>query len=161
MESFKPYYNWNTFNTEIDWSPVISSLVLNLIITGIPSIHELFKGGIMFTVVLNLIITGIPSIHYLRLLLRFQSLYRFKPYYNWNTFNTKLIYLYTISTVSFKPYYNWNTFNTEKLTPVKDYDYTVLNLIITGIPSIRKKKKYVKIVIVVLNLIITGIPSIL
>ena len=37
----------------------------------------------------------------------------FKPYYNWNTFNTN----YTrennrLIEVCFKPYYNWNTFNT-------------------------------------------------
>ena len=37
--SFKPYYNWNTFNTRIELSACrISSQVLNLIITGIPSI---------------------------------------------------------------------------------------------------------------------------
>ena len=37
--SFKPYYNWNTFNTEDNgafWR--LMNEVLNLIITGIPSI---------------------------------------------------------------------------------------------------------------------------
>ena len=38
--SFKPYYNWNTFNTsEAVWYKLLSS-VLNLIITGIPSIQK-------------------------------------------------------------------------------------------------------------------------
>ena len=39
--SFKPYYNWNTFNTTIDNNTAnyyFQQLVLNLIITGIPSI---------------------------------------------------------------------------------------------------------------------------
>ena len=37
----------------------------------------------------------------------------FKPYYNWNTFNTEgdLCVMITDS-LGFKPYYNWNTFNT-------------------------------------------------
>ena len=62
--SFKPYYNWNTFNTQIYVLYVNTyNMVLNLIITGIPSI---LKDQNMFTdnvsEVLNLIITGIPSI---------------------------------------------------------------------------------------------------
>ena len=62
--SFKPYYNWNTFNTSV-----------------IDNHHPYYN------IVLNLIITGIPSI------LRKSNLYHmtkwcFKPYYNWNTFNT-------------------------------------------------------------------------
>ena len=36
----------------------------------------------------------------------------FKPYYNWNTFNTAMIGVAGIGIFSFKPYYNWNTFNT-------------------------------------------------
>ena len=37
--SFKPYYNWNTFNTYITLRDhVLIKRVLNLIITGIPSI---------------------------------------------------------------------------------------------------------------------------
>ena len=39
----------------------------------------------------------------------------------------------------FKPYYNWNTFNTEILGKALGEDFEVLNLIITGIPSIRRK----------------------
>ena len=62
---------------------------------------------------------------------------------------------------SFKPYYNWNTFNTAKVCILKEAYYEVLNLIITGIPSIQTMKDYIMIVTVVLNLIITGIPSIL
>ena len=65
-KGFKPYYNWNTFNTDLQLIIVCTTCkVLNLIITGIPSIlkHSIFtmnwhKG--------------------------------FKPYYNWNTFNTDL-----------------------------------------------------------------------
>ena len=37
--------------------------------------------------VLNLIITGIPSIHRIAEFLN-NSKFGFKPYYNWNTFNT-------------------------------------------------------------------------
>ena len=37
----------------------------------------------------------------------------FKPYYNWNTFNTILgVGDGDEKEKSFKPYYNWNTFNT-------------------------------------------------
>ena len=36
----------------------------------------------------------------------------FKPYYKWNTFNTKIGYEYLEAQYSFKPYYKWNTFNT-------------------------------------------------
>ena len=38
----------------------------------------------------------------------------FKPYYNWNTFNTTYCLVLTIVlALCFKPYYNWNTFNTQ------------------------------------------------
>ena len=40
---------------------------------------------------------------------------------------------------SFKPYYNWNAFNTKILELRWTYPYRVLNLIITGMPSIRQK----------------------
>ena len=63
-------------------------------------------------VVLNLIITGIPSI-------LFWIVYdstidcSFKPYYNWNTFNTDRVMFWIGAAIrGFKPYYNWNTFNT-------------------------------------------------
>ena len=63
--------------------------VLNLIITGIPSILLGIFGAIAFwSFVLNLIITGIPSI--LRVLNenRKEMKRRFKPCYKWNAFNT-------------------------------------------------------------------------
>ena len=61
---FKPYYNWNTFNT------FVGSMGRKVIFG-----------------VLNLIITGIPSIPVVKRSLILASI-RFKPYYNWNTFNT-------------------------------------------------------------------------
>ena len=37
----------------------------------------------------------------------------FKPYYNWNTFNTEYNADGLLNDIEgFKPYYNWNTFNT-------------------------------------------------
>ena len=36
----------------------------------------------------------------------------FKPYYNWNTFNTVGGISQELIQGCFKPYYNWNTFNT-------------------------------------------------
>ena len=39
----------------------------------------------------------------------------FKPYYKWNTFNTKenrINASFDTPGESFKPYYKWNTFNT-------------------------------------------------
>ena len=46
----------------------------------------------------------------------------FKPYYNWNTFNTmeKIKQKYGRS-ISFKPYYNWNTFNTPDFISDEEY----------------------------------------
>ena len=41
FESFKPYYNWNTFNTPDEITGQKVSVVLNLIITGIPSIQSI------------------------------------------------------------------------------------------------------------------------
>ena len=62
-KSFKPYYNWNTFNTVLEDLVSIIKAVLNLIITGIPSI-------LLFHISFSFCLQG------------------FKPYYNWNTFNT-------------------------------------------------------------------------
>ena len=110
----------------------------------------------------------------------------FKPYYNWNTFNTSSVSLLTyvqppvlnliitgIPSIQknifkhkgfypcFKPYYNWNTFNTHGVPNAPRGATEVLNLIITGIPSILYLAvKEDKEILVVLNLIITGIPSI-
>ena len=66
--------------------------------------------------VLNLIITGIPSILVSYMMLSISIGMSFKPYYNWNTFNTVAPKLARELGVSFKPYYNWNTFNTEAST---------------------------------------------
>ena len=38
--------------------------------------------------------------------------WRFKPYYNWITFNTKWRLVEVTTCEGFKPYYNWITFNT-------------------------------------------------
>ena len=68
----------------------------------------------------------------------FISFWSFKPYYNWNAFNTYVVNreLYC-GLKCFKPYYNWNTFNTaEEMKKTVDQRKEVLNLIITGIPSI-------------------------
>ena len=62
-------------------------VVLNLIITGIPSILTDKSQLQNWKEVLNLIITGIPSIHFKK---HYKDILNtgFKPYYNWNTFNT-------------------------------------------------------------------------
>ena len=86
-------------------------VVLNLIITGIPSILTDKSQLQNWKEVLNLIITGIPSIHFKK---HYKDILNtgFKPYYNWNTFNTQTTNVLEISVICFKPYYNWNTFNT-------------------------------------------------
>ena len=61
--------------------------------------------------VLNLIITGIPSIPEINKVYGFK-IPSFKPYYNWNTFNTFRFENVKEVLLCFKPYYNWNTFNT-------------------------------------------------
>ena len=86
--------------------------VLNLIITGIPSIHDYERHNECRNSVLNLIITGIPSIL------------------------MKNVIPELLKEFSFKPYYNWNTFNTLDNHTFDDCLVQVLNLIITGIPSI-------------------------
>ena len=85
----------------------------------------------------------------------------FKPYYNWNTFNTKIVMYYLKHMkLCFKPYYNWNTFNTPQVYSPSSKEGFVLNLIITGIPSILSHTDLDGVTSAVLNLIITGIPSI-
>ena len=64
--------------------------------------------------VLNLIINGIPSILHIKCKI-IPTIYSFKPYYKWNTFNTVN-----------------NDF--------KEIIFRVLNLIINGIPSIPNTK---------------------
>ena len=67
--------------------------------------------------------------------------------------------------MSFKPYYKWITFNTfNKRGWEPQYLDAVLNLIINGLPSIRKRIHYLEVTTCedkVLNLIINGLPSIL
>ena len=41
----------------------------------------------------------------------------------------------------FKPCYKWNTFNTEPAVPVVLASSKVLNLVISGIPSIHKERR--------------------
>ena len=114
----------------------------------------------------------------------------FKPYYKWITFNTQKVWMFELvkGLFGFKPYYKWITFNTPKPTISEDLDFSVLNLIINGLPSILKIsimmrlqslelsfKPYYKWITfntldfsfktpislnIVLNLIINGLPSI-
>ena len=87
--------------------------VLNLVISGIPSI---LQSGYRYPrcryVVLNLVISGIPSIHLI--MDRFREL----------------------GVESFKPCYKWNTFNTYCKRWLYIPKSRVLNLVISGIPSI-------------------------
>ena len=62
--------------------------------------------------VLNLVISGIPSI-LTKDLLVVPDVYSFKPCYKWNTFNTTKARILRLISGSFKPCYKWNTFNTE------------------------------------------------
>ena len=66
-----------------------------------------------YTIVLNLVINGLPSI--LSSVSGFPiALYSFKPCYKWITFNTiDQIDLYKDKVMSFKPCYKWITFNTK------------------------------------------------
>ena len=49
MGSFKPCYKWNTFNTRYRYKRFkIYDWVLNLVISGIPSIREIAVASITF-----------------------------------------------------------------------------------------------------------------
>ena len=61
----------------------------------------------------------------------------------------------------FKPYYKWNTFNTKGSEIIDCYYSKVLNLVINGIPSILITLLVAGYCYGVLNLVINGIPSIL
>ena len=63
-------------------------LVLNLVISGIPSIQYkiIWRYTIMIKV-LNLVISGIPSILITKNYVK-EEITGFKPCYKWNTFNT-------------------------------------------------------------------------
>ena len=63
--------------------------------------------------VLNLVISGIPSIPEGEDILRVAQIFGFKPCYKWNTFNTpSRCSIHAFSIRRFKPCYKWNTFNT-------------------------------------------------
>ena len=62
--------------------------VLNLIISGMPSIPPIIKNFHTTSVVLNLIISGMPSILQYCMLNSLILILSFKPYYKWNAFNT-------------------------------------------------------------------------
>ena len=87
--------------------------------------------------VLNLVISGIPSI--LTIVISFKgSKESFKPCYKWNTFNTNIVAIDAQMLSSFKPCYKWNTFNTKNRRSDIQDKIQVLNLVISGIPSIQK-----------------------
>ena len=72
----------------------------------------------------------------------------FKPCYKWNTFNTyETIKFIKGLFKSFKPCYKWNTFNTFhwEVICMSLYNNLVLNLIISGIPSIQEYKTVLEI----------------
>ena len=87
----------------------------------------------------------------------------FKPCYKWNTFNTcNMTIDYKIGKQdSFKPCYKWNTFNTFIWYSCLGCFNSVLNLVISGIPSIPGCQNVEISFSKVLNLVISGIPSIL
>ena len=89
--------------------------VLNLVISGIPSIPKVEATFTHIYEVLNLVISGIPSIHNHYYII-YAFLYSFKPCYKWNTFNT------------LGGFAHWAYLQME-----------VLNLVISGIPSIQKR----------------------
>ena len=91
----------------MDWK----KKVLNLVISGIPSIHPISSKSFSVSFVLNLVISGIPSIPLLQMS-TWLIIYCFKPCYKWNTFNTMV-----------GGFAHW-VFT------------RVLNLVISGIPSI-------------------------
>ena len=67
----------------------MTSSVLNLVISGMPSIPIL--GGTLGKIasrVLNLVISGMPSIPYNPVGIE-DTILRFKPCYKWNAFNTE------------------------------------------------------------------------
>ena len=113
------------------------------------------------TLVLNLVISGIPSILLDRYLAGDCDGDSFKPCYKWNTFNTDLATEKTVEDDCFKPCYKWNTFNTRRRPWWQTRQRCVLNLVISGIPSILCNTVNNIFIALVLNLVISGIPSIL
>ena len=70
VSCFKPCYKWNTFNT----------LVIQTV-------------NCLWLYVLNLVISGIPSIQRIIYYSNSRSNKSFKPCYKWNTFNTRTSYV--------------------------------------------------------------------
>ena len=134
---FKPCYKWNTFNTRYRSGLLWWSSVLNLVISGIPSIQLSFNIVIFWytgfkpcykwntfntdeeirqatvkVLVLNLVISGIPSI------LKYLTLGQ-KKMHVLNLVISGIPSILPFSKVKlysffwcFKPCYKWNTFNT-------------------------------------------------
>ena len=65
-------------------------LVLNLVISGIPSILKYLTLGQKKMHVLNLVISGIPSIRKMGNFMKQFKFGSFKPCYKWNAFNTSV-----------------------------------------------------------------------
>ena len=62
----------------------------------------------------------------------------FKPCYKWNAFNTHEDCRNNPGLYGFKPCYKWNAFNTTLIEVLHDTFDRVLNLVISGMPSIRR-----------------------
>ena len=111
LSRFKPYYKWITFNivqtSNLNWKQIGFKPYYKWITFNI----KFPPSNVSGTIVLNLIINGLPSIWLSRNTTRhwFES---FKPYYKWITFNIffKLFHFFNMF-FCFKPYYKWITFN--------------------------------------------------
>ena len=114
---------------------MLDEYVLNLIITGIPSIPTSSRSCVSHCIRFKPYYNWNTFNTYLIHSDSFMIFLGFKPYYNWNTFNTLNDFILELDIAGFKPYYNWNTFNTIWYRMLIKR-LKVLNLIITGIPSI-------------------------
>ena len=63
IKCFKPCYKWNAFNTLNKNNLSLAYAVLNLVISGMPSILNVEQRIQPWFYVLNLVISGMPSIH--------------------------------------------------------------------------------------------------
>ena len=72
------------------------------------------KVKLIIFIVLNLVINGLPSIHNSYIKVEIGPNKCFKPCYKWITFNTKFKRELSMKNIddSFKPCYKWITFNT-------------------------------------------------
>ena len=73
------------------------------------------KVKLIIFIVLNLVINGLPSIHNSYIKVEIGPNKCFKPCYKWITFNTKFKRELSMKNIddSFKPCYKWITFNTK------------------------------------------------